>query len=273
MNGWFAWVSDPMLRQGLENLLAGLRPAKSDAESLVRKLIDEGERHTLRHVGPTFYSKNFPTNRHGASWGAGQPSGWVDHYTADPNVRGTLMWFSNMDRGPKGGNSSAHFVVDKDGSVMTLVNPLTTVAWHATWANPTHIGAENVNTGLLRKSATGEYIYLDNTPYPAALIPQLQRVGAQMWEPFTTAQVVASLVLKRLMIAARPSLVIEKFVDHQVIDPAHKVDCGPLWPLRELNKLAFSWKGIVEAFDWMQSPLMTTAALAEFKATAQQLAP
>lgn len=267
-----AWISDSLLRQGLENILAGVCPTQADAKTLVRKLSTEGERHILQRVGAAFYNKNFPTNRHGASWATGQPSGWVDHYTADPDARGTLMWFSNMDRGPSGGNSSAHFVIDKDGSIMTIVDPLTTVAWHATWANATHIGVEHVNTGLLRKSGTG-YIYLENRPYPAELVPQLQNVNGQMWEPFTTAQIIANLALKRLMIAAHPTLTIEKFVDHQAIDPRKKIDCGPLWPLKELNRLAFSWKGIVEAFDWMQHPLMDCPNLERFKVTVQALAP
>lgn len=156
---------------------------------------------------------------------------------------------------------------------MTLVDPLTTIAWHATWANPTHIGVEHVCTGLLRKSPEGKFIYLEKSLYPEELVPALQEINGQFWEPFTVAQLFSSLALKRLLIQAFPTLQADKFTDHQTIDPKHKIDCGPLWPLAELNKLAFSFVPLVEEMAWMKCCLLTKDVVEDFKATVAALTP
>lgn len=269
----FSWAQDQVVKSALQAAIAGARVSPETAAASIQLLTKEGVTHMRRLVGDNFYNKNLPTNRHGKPWAAGQPTGWVDHYTAAPGAKGTIMWFSNMDRGPNGGNSSSHYVIDKDGAVMTMVDPLTTVAWHATWSNPTHIGVEHVCTGLLRKSPEGKFIYLEKSPYPENLVPALQEINGQFWEPFTVAQLLSNLAIKRLLIQALPSLQADKFVDHQVIDPKNKIDCGPLWPLKELNKLAFSFTPLVEEMDWMKCVLMTKEVVDSFKAAIAALVP
>ena len=267
----FDWVTDPAVAQALQACLAGEKLSLPEANKSVYLLIKEGEYHTQRIVGRPNYIKNFPTNRHGGAWSAGQPVGWVDHYTAAPTCVGTLMWFSNANRGPNAGQSSSHHVIDKDGTIITLVNPLTTIAWHATWSNYSHIGVEHVCSGLLGKTKEGAFTFMGNTRYPAVLSVNIQEVNGQYWEPFTTKQLISNLALKRLLICAIPTLRQAHFVDHQVIDPKNKIDCGPLWPLKEINQLAFSFLGLVEEMDWMNSPYLTVQALASFKDAATKL--
>jgi N-acetyl-anhydromuramyl-L-alanine amidase AmpD len=269
----FSWAQDQVVKSALQAAIAGARVSQDSAAASINLLTKEGIAHMRRIVGDSFYTKNLPTNRHGKAWATDQPTGWVDHYTAALGARGTLMWFSNMDRGPNGGNSSSHYVVDRDGTAMTMVDPLTTVAWHATWSNPTHIGVEHVCTGLLRKSPEGKFIYLEKSLYPENLVPALQEVNGQLWEPFTVAQLLSNLAIKRLLIQALPTLQAGKFTDHQVIDPKGKVDCGPLWPMKELNKLAFSFTPLVEEMDWMKCALMTKEVVADFKAAVAALIP
>lgn len=268
----FSWVQDPTVRSALQAAVAGTQVDSKTAAASIQMLAKEGIEHIRRIVGSDFYNKNFPTKRHGGAWPPEQPTGWVDHYTAAPEAKGTLMWFSNMNRGPDGGTSSAHYVIDRDGSILTIVDPLTTVAWHATWANPTRIGVEHVCTGLLSKSLRGEFFYL-NTPYPARLVPDLQEINGQFWEPFTVAQLFSNLAVKRLLIQALPTLQIDRFVDHHAIDPKRKVDCGPLWPLRELNKLAFSSVPLTEEMDWIKGELMTKEVVNDFKVVVGALVP
>ena len=249
---WFFWVTDSDLKTGLGYLLAGNKLDQAAAVSLTKKLVSVGAQYIQASVGPNFYIKNFPTSRHGSTWSAGNPIGWVDHYTAGINARGALMWFSNMDRGPSGGNSSAHFVIDYDGTIMTVVDPLTTIAWHATVANSSHIGCEIVNAGLLGKDPNGGYTYLGSPAYPKDRWPNIFfSPDGRPWEPYTPQQIIANLCLKRLLLCAIPGLRPDRFTDHQAIDPARKIDCGPHWPLAHLNRLVFSWAGIVEEFDWM----------------------
>lgn len=267
----FSWVQDPKVKLSLQKTIAGVRVEQKEAITIISLLAQEGITHIRRILGKKFYTKNFPTNRHGNTWAYNQPSGLVDHYTADIHIRGTLMWFSNMDRGLTGGNSSAHYIIDKDGTIITLVDPLTTIAWHATVANSTSIGIEHVCAGLLKKSSSGKFMYLNNVNYPEEFVPILQEINKEFWEPFTVEQLFSNLAVKRLLIQAIPTLREEKFTDHQSIDTNNKIDCGPLWPLKELNKLAFSFVPLVEEFDWMKYNIMTKDALSNFKLTVLSL--
>lgn len=237
---FFDWILTDKVRAAFDLVFNGGKLDASDARTAIQLLQEESEHHIRKRVGSNFYNRYFPTDRHGGPWGTGAPVGWVDHYTAGINCKGTLRWFSKRDRGPGVGNSCAHFVMDHDGTSMVLVDPLTTVTWHATWANRTYVGIEHINAGLLSKNDDGRLVYQGRHLYPVNNEKPVQEVGGKLWEPYTTAQIAANIALKRLMWLAVPSFEREKFVDHQEIDPARKQDCGPLWPLHELNDLVFS---------------------------------
>jgi N-acetyl-anhydromuramyl-L-alanine amidase AmpD len=244
MKDWFSWTTDPKLKAAADLTMNGGRLLEEDARLVINTLSAESERLIKKYVGEEFYNQYYPSNRHGGNWDDDHPIGLVDHYTAGISARGTLKWFSNRDRGPGVGNSSAHFVMDRNGATMVIVDPLTTLAWHATWANRNHIGIEHVNAGLLSKNDKGELLYMNRHAYPDSRKDLPQEISGNLWEPYTAAQVVANIVLKRWLIQAIPTLTREHFVDHEIIDPERKTDCGPLWPLAELNDLVFSWRPI-----------------------------
>lgn len=264
MKDWFPWTADVKLKAAADLTLNGGRLLQEDACFVINALRAESEHLIKKRVGAEFYNQYYPTNRHGGNWSDKHPIGLVDHYTAGISARGTLKWFSSRARGPGVGNSSAHFVMDRDGTPMIVVDPLTTLAWHATWANRNHIGIEHVNAGLLYKNDAGELFYRKRLVYPEERAALVQTVKGELWEPYTTAQVVTNIVLKRWLIQAVPTLEREHFVDHQVIDPDRKRDCGPLWPLAELNDLVFSWKPI-RGMKWIETENLLKPDVNAFK--------
>jgi N-acetyl-anhydromuramyl-L-alanine amidase AmpD len=195
----------------------------------------------------------------------------VDHFTGGVRASDTLRWFSARPRAAGVGNSSAHVVIARDGAIIALIDPITTIAWHARAESYTHVGIEHVNAGLLRKE--GEEFFFQNTrKYVALRVPQLQEVEPdKFWEPYTPKQVVSNIILKRWLIAALPGMMKrEHFVDHQQIDPTRKIDCGPLWPLQEINDLVFSGEALA-GMPWLQKEVLTKDDVANFGASTSSL--
>ena len=241
MKDWFVWIEDDKLRATADLVMNGGELDSDSAKQTIERLRLEGVRLTKEYVGEDFYKKYFPSERHGSNWKNGRPIGIVDHYTAGIAADRTLKWFSNRDRGEGIGNSSAHFIIDRDGTIITVIDPLSLIAWHARGANGTHIGIEHVNAGLLSKTDEG-FKYLKIRDYPKERKKDIQGVEGQPWEPYTTAQIVSNIVLKRWLVWAIPTLKRSHFVDHQQVEPKRKRDCGPLWPLDTINSLVFNGK-------------------------------
>lgn len=268
MKDLFPWLEDTELKEALNTVVDGAILDQAQARTLLAQLHVSSQKLIKTAVSEPFYTAYFPTNRHGAPWAAGQPTGLVDHYTSAPWAAGSLRWFSSQERKDKQGNlikgnSSAHIVMDRNGACLIVVDPLTTIAWHATWANPTHIGIEHVNCGLLRKVGNAFY-FMDNLAYPTARVPQIQEIIGKFWEPFTVLQFVSNIVLKRLFRWAMPTLVQDKFVEHKDIDPVGKIDCGPLWASKELNMLAFSDKAFRD-MQWVSREVLLLADVEAFR--------
>lgn len=260
MKNWFGWVVNAELRAALDTVLRGGKPDQANARAALLALKQESVTHIIRRVGGDNYSKYFPTNRLGGAWAAGQPSGVVDHYTASQSARGTLLWFSKWPREAGQGNSSAHVVVDRDGTIMIVVDPLAAISWHATVANRTHVGIEHVNAGDV--DAGNSYAV------KAGFLPE--KIDGRRWDPFETAIIVSNIAFKRLLLAAVPTLRRDRFVDHHIVDPRRKVDCGPLWPLTAINDLVFSWKDGSE-LPSLNSACLSAAGVRQFTAEVRSL--
>jgi N-acetyl-anhydromuramyl-L-alanine amidase AmpD len=265
MKDWFLWVEDMVLKAELTYTMNGGRMDPDRAEDALSRLINESERLTKNLVGNDFYGTYYPTSRHGGDWDAGRPFGVVDHYTAGTKAANTLRWFSSKPRGENVVTSSAHVVLDRNGAIIIIIDPLTTIAWHARSANPTHVGIEHVNAGLLRKDGN-HFLYQNTRRYPAERIPEIQEVGSgKFWEPYQTVQIVSNVIFKRWLIEARPGMMQRKhFVDHQQIDPQRKQDCGPLWPLDGINELVFSGTAVRD-MPWLEKAYLTKDDVEDFK--------
>lgn len=263
MKDWFSWIQSPSLRAAADMILHGGRLSQGDARRVISNLHEESKTHIKTKVGDHFYERFFPTDRHGGPWKTGRPIGLIDHYTAGISGRATLRWFSRRDRGAGIGNSSAHYVLSRDGVASQIINPLENIAWHARGHSYTHIGIEHVNTGVLRV-VNGELRYLNVRKYPAEREPHVQVINGEHWEPYTTRQIVTNIVLKRWLAMALPSLERAEFIDHEMADPERKRDCGPLWPLEAINDLVFSYKPVRD-MQWMESSYLSQEGVVEFE--------
>lgn len=230
----------------------GQKLGPDGARTALRQLQTESPQRIEHYVGADCCRKYFPVMAKGPGWKVGNPRGVVDHYTASLKLAGTLNWFSTAH--PEA-NVSVHFVVDRDGTAVVLVDPLSEIAWHAKGFNSTYIGIEHINAGIL-KNDKGSYLFMDKFPYPADRGPNVQFAKGYFWEPYTSHQLATNIVLKRWLVEAIPTLSRENFTDHHRLDPQRKTDCGPLWPLDALNTLVFSWQDGFR-FSWAGKELVT----------------
>lgn len=178
-----------------------------------------------------------PSPHHG---GRIRPRVVVIHDTAGTTAAGAISWFQN----PRS-KVSAHFVVDRDGTVTQMVE-CDVKAWHAGRSsyrgtpnvNDFSIGIEIVNPGLLyprdgrvwhyafkQSWALGEVQHIDSKPHG----------GVGFWLPYTPAQLKAVEQLVRALAIAYPSIV--DVVGHYEISPRRKVDPGPHFDLDRLRKI------------------------------------
>lgn len=168
------------------------------------------------------------------------PSLLVMHYTASGGTgEADAKFFQN-----KGAKASAHFVVDRDGTITQCVYT-TRKAWHAGvsgWrgrsnCNDFSIGIEIDNWGILTKRADGTFV-----SYKGVVIPPHNVVEAKnkrgihgYWEAYPEAQLEAVLRLSQAICEAHPS--IKEIVGHEDIAPVRKVDPGPAFPLSRFQSV------------------------------------
>ncbi len=277
----FAWANQaaPMLSA----LAAGRTLPAVEARFATEHLVNNVALVLLnKYLGNKVAQKYFPTTRHGNAWDPEQPTGWVDHYTAAGSTRSAVLWFSSRKRPEGSKESSAHFVISPEGEVVTTVNPLAFPAFHAGKANDWAIGAEHVNCGRLTlvDEKTSKFTYMDPIDLPyvveAARPPVriIQDDVVTYWEPYTTAQLVTNVVLKRLFRTVMAPRFDDptKFTEHAALS-AKKKDCGPLWPLKELNALAFHPEIAIDKMAWVKTQYMNTEELKAFREEVQFLTP
>jgi len=264
MRDALAWIRKRNLKRLTDSILDGQPIDREAARNGLDTLQLESQATIRSRVTTEYYSQYYPTLRKGGAWSAGKPVGVVDHFTGATTAASTLRWFSSEPRKPGEGNSSAHVVIDRDGTIMVVIDPLSKTAFHATVANETHIGIEHVNCGELQQSPSGLVLFMGTYKYPADRLSQIQLVGTGMWEPYTALQLVSNIVLKRLLRYAIPTLERSRFVQHKDVSPIRKTDCGPLWPAPEIDDLVF--KNVAfRNMNWTQLNTMTTKDMTNFK--------
>lgn len=163
---------------------------------------------------------------------ASPPKIAVVHFTAGGSARSSAEWF----RSPQNTNSSAHVVIERDGTVIQCVN-FEKVAWHAgrsRWhslvgLNQFSIGIELANWGYLRSanggwvSSTGKriadpYIGTHRNGNPDG---STHSIG---WEPYPDEQFEAA---RHLVEALMSAYGVNEVVGHDDIAPVRKSDPGP----------------------------------------------
>lgn len=171
----------------------------------------------------------------------------VCHDTASPlSAQGDIDWLSG-----KSGNrsSSAHFVVDRDGSVTQLAG-CNEVAWHAgasKWngrsnCNSFCIGIEIDNPGALSfvspTSMRGWFGLVQGkvTDFERRATPQH---GDHWWMHYTPAQIETVVAMCKAMV---DTYGCTEIITHWLIAPGRKVDTNPLFPLEAVRARVFGNK-------------------------------
>lgn len=183
-------------------------------------------------------------NVYGSAFPA-KPTVIVLHDTAGRLEKGnSVAWFKSAACT----QASAHFVVERDGSVTQCV-PCDRVAWHAGasefqgrhFVNNFSFGIEIVSPGELRKVGDKARAYFKQEwPLDEVEMRQEPTHGNRQsyWLPYTPEQIEATTELCRALIAAYPT--IKSITTHWFISPGRKIDPSPLFPVEEVAHAAFS---------------------------------
>lgn len=164
----------------------------------------------------------------------------VIHFTSGASARSSAEWF----RAAENRSSSAHVVIDRDGTVIQCV-PFDTVAWHAgrsQWKgivglNRHSIGIELANWGDLSRRGSA-WVAGNGRPIADPVIathkngnPDGSR-AAIGWEPYPEAQLRSLVEVARALVATYG---LTEIVGHDDIAPTRKSDPGPAFPMERLR--------------------------------------
>jgi hypothetical protein len=225
----FDWVKSIELRKSFEAIASGQRPTQGNAISILK-----------------LFAKSALAS--GEPWAARTPVGVVDYYMARLDFNSSLAYFLNLSEA-MGENERVHVLIDRNGSIHILANPLTTIALHKASESCRTIAIAYVNGGFLRKTkkgfSCGDTVYKMKSEVPP------QQVGEDWWDPFETNLIVSSIIMKRLLIAAIPTLSVSNFINYGKIEFKNSGKHSPLWPFAAITTLAFNWKSLyaVDAFN------------------------
>ncbi len=173
-----------------------------------------------------------------ASGGAMTPRWTVLHDTAGRlEPFSSVNWFASKEC-----KTSAHFVVERDGTITQMV-PTNRRAFHAgvsTWKgvqglNSCSVGIEIVNPGKLDEKGNA---WFGKAAEPADIVAKsTPNHGKGWWLPYTPQQIAAVKAICRAVIEEYPDC--NEIVTHWQIAPKRKIDPCPLFPLEEVQASIF----------------------------------
>jgi N-acetylmuramoyl-L-alanine amidase len=208
------------------------------------------EKHLL--VAEAGFAIRFvPTESHGGKLKGKKPRFVVIHYTAGATAHGAVQTFLRQTP-PR---TSAHLVIDRDGSITQMV-PFDTVGWHAgtsTWRtlvglNDYSVGIELVNWGKLNQGPGGWKSYT-GVPVPDSRVivaEHRNHPGAlHGWEIFDESQYRACVACTHAIVAHYGLQAID-IIGHDDIAPGRKVDPGPAFDMVRFRSHVFGGESDVD---------------------------
>jgi N-acetylmuramoyl-L-alanine amidase len=167
----------------------------------------------------------------------GEPRFLVMHYTAGGSGANSAAYLHK----PHSPESSAHFVIDRDGAVIQI-SDTDMITWHAgksfwrgiSGLNSHAIGLEIANYGYWRP---GIQPSTQAQAESAGWLKARHKNGGQelLWEPYPAAQMDAVAELTTWILKTYPS--IREIVGHDDISPGRKSDPGPAFPMERFQDL------------------------------------
>lgn len=172
----------------------------------------------------------------------------VIHFTFGGTGRSSAEWF----RDPSNRGSSAHVVVDRDGSVIQCV-PFDTVAWHAgksRWRdlvglNQYALSIELANWGYLQPAGDGWASYTGarvSEPFIGVHKngnPDGSRSSIG-WERYSEVQFSTAIDIARVFV---DTYGVEEIIGHDDIAPDRKWDPGPAFDILRMRAQVFGDRG------------------------------
>ena len=158
----------------------------------------------------------------------------VIHFTAGASGLSSIAWWQN----PKAKGASAHFVIERDGTIYQC-RPCNRTAGHAgvsAWRDPK---TKKQFTGM-NSCSIGIELANGGDAYPSkfsALPPTLARHKnggpVKEWETYPAAQLAACEMLSRVLVDRYN---LDDVVGHEDIAPNRKSDPGPAFPLGKIRE-------------------------------------
>ncbi|KQX42053.1 hypothetical protein ASD04_18510 [Devosia sp. Root436] len=180
-----------------------------------------------------------------------KPKILVMHFTYGGTAASSAQWFKS----PQNPGSSAHVVIERDGTIIQCVD-FNTVAWHAgkskygdlVGLNQYSLGIELANWGYLQRVPDGWQSYTQRRIAEPVLAAHRfgnpdgssQPIG---WEPYPEVQVQVAANLARSLV---DSYGIDTIVGHEDISRGRKWDPGPAFDLDRFRALVFGGRGVDE---------------------------
>ncbi len=175
---------------------------------------------------------------------ANTPKILVVHFTFGASGRSSANWFND----PNNPGSSAHVVIDRDGSIIQCVD-FNTIAWHAgnsrlrgmVGLNQFSFGMELANWGYLKRAGDGWTSHTGtriNDPFLAAHKAgnpdgSTTPIG---WEPYPSEQIASAVALARALVTTYG---VNEIVGHEDIAPGRKWDPGPAFDMAGFRARVF----------------------------------
>jgi N-acetylmuramoyl-L-alanine amidase len=149
----------------------------------------------------------------------------------------SVNWFASKEC-----KTSAHFVVERDGTITQMV-PTNKRAYHAgvsTWKgvsglNSCSVGIEIVNPGKMDEKGKA---WFGDCCKPGEITKKgTSQHGQGCWLPYTEAQIKSVTAICRALVEEYPDC--NEILTHWEIAPRRKIDTNPLFPLEELRRVVF----------------------------------
>lgn len=167
----------------------------------------------------------------------------IIHFTAGGAASGSISWLCNQQS-----KASAHFVIDRDGTITQLV-PLNQMAWHAGKSkykkldglNSYSFGIEIANWGPLNKLPDDSFTPVGDPKQKVRIPSEKVYTGKHKdkqtvysyWEIYPEVQILA---LENLTKTICENYKLEAILGHEDVAPFRKCDPGPAFPWQDYKK-------------------------------------
>lgn len=162
----------------------------------------------------------------------------IMHYTAGASALSSI----NFWRTPEARGASAHFVIDRDGTLYQC-RPCNFTCGHAgtsqwTHAGKTYSGLNSCSIGIEFANAGDNLGLISRWSTLPPLLARHKNGGPQKhWERYTPEQIATGEQLARVLVQRYN---LDAILGHDDIAPTRKVDPGPAFPMEQIRTFAYA---------------------------------